>query len=563
MAPILIVLCILAFIFWFWGRTSKAKEAEMLGAAIIAGMLIAIDIMLILASFDIVPGFTKPFLIGWAVSIFFLIGFYQSGGPPIIYTLSLLCIIFGYLFTGPYSGYMKHYVNEIKAPLRIAYRTLAFSFHDLMLMLTNPQQYIYEQQQKAVKIEAEQTQPKGVEIKAIVLSPDQVPSYQKFYIQVRAENEGSMKAEDVSLNLTCIKDKCEGEYNYNLAELLPNEAIAQQFGPFLAKEEEPGKTAEVNITLRYNYFASSSLIVEIMNEEEIKRLMADPIKKYELFRNVVATGKASPAMLALSVGEQPLFNGTTQVLTASVVNKRIGEKEFVILTEGTRLNITLPSSIGQDISCSGRGFECDTKKTEKAEVVACNVVEELRIPPQEFNKQPVICQFTSSNIQPEQISRSDLITAELSRYTFEITQTKGPTIMMTAKCAKESKSCKELRCCGSLKCCEDKICRIDCEAENATTVTPELGAQNYCEWKKQSSNDTDKWCQEAEGNCKEGECSTTIVSESGQPLECRSDITGIIDEKEIKLDVNLCCFKDQDNQSCLEDFIRRGGYLPK
>lgn len=584
MAPILIVLCILAAIFWFFGRIARIKKVEVIGIALICGMMIALDIMIVLASFDVYPGFTKSFIIGWLVLIFFLVGFYQSGGPPIIYTFTLLCIIFGYLFTGPYSGYMKYYLEQVKAPLRIAYRLLSFSFHDITLMLTNPQQYIHEQQMRAIKTEAQQTQPKGVELASVTFSPSEVPTYEKFFVQIRAENLGNMKSENVTLNITCIKKKCDESYSYGPVRLDKLEAFIQQFGPFIAKEEKIGASVDLNITLRSLYYAKSSLIVEVMNEEEIKRIMLDPIKRYELFRVVVATGTPSPAMLALSVGEQPLFNDSTQVLTVSIINKRIGENEFIILPVGAKINITLPNSIGKGLNCSAIGMKCsDAEKKENKELVTCEVEKEIRIPPLEFNKQPIICEFISASITPEQISRSDVITAELSGYIFEIQDKKGPRIMLTSVCAKEGEKCEKLRCCGALQCCEDKICRIKCEKkdnetrrDNKTTeenvktneeesYTPKLGDENFCEWKKnQNREDPDKWCQKGEGNCKsDEECSPTIKSEKGADLECRSGISGKIkleeEEKDISLKINLCCFKDQDAQSCLEDYLRKGG----
>ncbi|MEM5835001.1 MAG: hypothetical protein QXJ20_01110 [Candidatus Aenigmatarchaeota archaeon] len=584
MAPILIVLCILAFIFWFLGRTTRFKEAEALGVSIICGIMIALDIMIVLASFDVYPGFNKPFLIGWLVSIFFLIGFYQSGGPPIIYTFTVLCIIFGYLFTGPYSGYMKHYLEQVKAPIRVVYRMFGLSFHDLSLMLTNPQQYIQEQQMKAVKTEAQQTQPKGVELSSVMFSPPEVPLYQKFFVEVRVENLGNMKAENITLNVTCIKKKCEESYNYTIDKLERLEGFVQRLGPFIAKEEKPGAQVDLNITLRSEYSAKSSLIVEVMNEEEIRRIMLDPIKRYELFRSVVATGTPSPAMLALSVGEQPLFNSSTQVLTVSVVNKRIGEYEYIILKKGSKINITLPNTIGSGLNCSAIGINCgNAEKKENKEVVSCEVEQEIRIPPMEFNKHPIVCEFTSSNITPEQIKRSDVITAELSGYIFEIQVKKGPTIMLTSVCAKEGEKCDKLRCCGVLQCCEDKVCRTKCEKreekkeeiskeektseEKPIEETLALGDEKYCEWKKSKyPENPDKWCIEGEGNCKEDECSTSIRHEgSGAELKCRSGIKGrvLIEgiEKEVELNINLCCFEDQDSQSCLENYIRKGGKI--
>ena len=582
MAPIVIAICVLAFVFWFLGRTSKSEELEEIGVAIIAGTMMALDIMIILASFDVQPGFNKSFLIGWFVLIFFIIGLYQSGGGyQSIYAISILCLIFGYLFTGPYSGYIKYYLEQVKAPFRIVFRLLSISFHDVMLMLTNPQQYIYEQQMKAVKTEAQQTQPKGVELSGIVFSPMEVPTYQKFYVQIRAENLGTMKADNVTINISCEKKKCEESYSYGPVALEPFGTILQQLGPFVAKEEKIGAEVTLKITLRSVYSAKSSLLVEVMNEEEIKRIMTDPIKRYELFKNVVATGVPSPAMLALSVGEQPLLNDSTQVLTIVIINKRIGDEEFIILPPGTKINITLPNTIGHNLNCSAVGMNCGiAEKRENKEFVSCEVERELKIPPMEFNKQPIVCSFISASITSEQIKRSDVITAELSGYIFEINVKKGPKVMLTSLCAKEGEKCEKLKCCGVLKCCEDKVCRMECKEESTKKEekTPEeekeetekpalsLGDENYCEWKKaQNPNEPDKWCQEAEGNCKQDECSTTIKSDGGAALECRSGIAGKVkigeEEKDVSLSISLCCFKYQDAQSCLEDYIRRGGRI--
>jgi len=560
MAPILIVLCILALVLWLFGRVPGFNKMKFIATSVICGILIALDTMIILASFDIYPGFNFIFICSWLLSIFFLTGFYISGGPSVIFSISIICIIFGYTFTGPYSGYVKHYIEEIKSPLRVALKTFSISFNDIILMLTNPQEYILKKQHEALNIEAKQTQPKGVEIKNILPSPDQVPYYQRFFVQVRIENEGSMKAENVSISLSCEPNKCEGNYSYVDISFMPNEAIVQQFGPFIAKEKNPGREAEVKVKLNYNYHASSSLIVEVMNEEEIKRMMTDPIKKYELFRNVVAVGKASPGMISLSVGEQPLFNGSTQILTASIINKRIGENEFVVLSEGTILKISLPKTIGSELSCMGENFECENStKDENVEIVTCKVKKEIRIGSRESSKYPVICQFISADIKPEQVSRSDVITASLSKYTVEVSVAKGPIIMLTATCAKEEESCEKLNCCGILQCCEDKKCRIDCKKVANETEEPKIGEENYCEWRKNKyPDDPIKWCQEGEGNCNRGECSITIVKEGTEErLECRTGVKGIIKEKEIVLDIGICCFENQEDQECLEAFCRR------
>lgn len=579
MMILIIILSVVSLIFWIISRTTKAKELENVAIAIICGLMIPLDVMIVLASFDIYPGFSAPFILGWLLSTFFLLGFYYYGGPQIIYSISILCIIFGYLFTGPYSGYIKHYFEQVKAPLKVGYRLFSISFNDMILMLTNPQEYIRQQQMKAIKTEAQYTQPKGVELSNIIFYPPEVPSYQKFYVDIRAENLGNMRAENITLIASCVKKKCEESYNYSINKLEKFEAFIQRVGPFIAKEEKIGERVDLNIILRSQYSAKSTLIVEVRNEEEIRRIITDPVKRYELFKNVVATGIPSPAMLALSVGEQPLLNSSTQVLTVSIVNKRIGEDEFIILPKGARINITLPNTIGSGLNCSAIGISCSIKeKRENKDFVSCEVEQEIRIPPMEFNKHPIVCEFISSNITPEQIKRSDAITAELSGYIFEIKVKKGPIIMQTSICAKEGERCEKLRCCGVLQCCEDKVCRAKCEKKEEnkektpsemtrTEEEPKLGDENYCEWKKNKyPENPDKWCMEGEGNCKKDECSSTIKREgSGAELECRSGISGKImvenNEKNINLKISLCCFKDQDSQSCLEDYLRKGGKI--
>jgi len=416
------------------GVEEAADILEKVGLGIIVGILIGFNILIILSSFEIL----EPN--AWAVGGFLLmllifLSLYKSGGAGSVYMLSVLVLLFGYVMTGPYSGYVKHTLGDVAEPLGIGWEALKGTLGDIKLMITDPMAYMQKQRQTTVRPEKPAiSYPKGVELKSLNVMPDAVPIGERFYIQVMAENEGDITATNVNITASC-KDRCE--LGDNAITMLPKESeqpktlkqyevILGRFGPFNAtgEEKDVGREAKVEINLSYEHASNSTLLVEVMSDNEVKRIMTDPIEREKLFKPVVATGKNAPAMLALSVGYQPLFAGEPQVLLVSVVNKRPDGN--VILPKGSTVEITLPGSIGSDLKCHGSEvFNC--KKT--GESATCTVKKERTIEPKEYY--PITCEFTANS--DVNISTTDIITGKLSKYVFETSKEKGATIMMSYK----------------------------------------------------------------------------------------------------------------------------------
>jgi len=417
-----------------------AKEAgwekiEKLITSIFVGLLIGCNILIILASFEKLEFGTWGIISFILLLLFFVFGVYRSGGAGSVYMLSILVLLFGYVMTGPYSGYVKHTLGDVAEPLGIGWEALKGTLGDIKLMITDPMAYMQKQRQTTVRPEKPTiSYPKGVELKSLNVMPDAVPIGERFYIQVMAENEGDITATNVNITASC-KDRCE--LGDDAITMLPKESeqpktlkqyevILGRFGPFNAtgEEKDVGREAEVEINLSYEHASNSTLLVEVMSDSEVKRIMTDPIAREKLFKPVVATGKNAPAMLALSVGYQPLFAGEPQVLLVSVVNKRPDGN--VILPKHSAVEITLPGSIGSDLKChSSEVFECE----ETGESATCTVKKERTIEPKEYY--PITCEFTANN--DVDISTTDIITGKLSKYVFETSKEKGATIMMSYK----------------------------------------------------------------------------------------------------------------------------------
>ena len=463
-----------------FGSEEAANFLEKIGLGIIVGFLIGFNMIILLSCFEILE------LSLWAIGsillmLFIFLGFYQSGGPEAVYMISIFVLIFGYMFTGPYSGYIKTTISGIAEPLGIGIDNLKVVGHDLGLILLNPQGYIDEQKYKNVQAETPASSPRGVEIMAINLMPDAVASNRTFNVQVRCQNKATdvttdfSIATDVKLAIGCANEFCcnretdpkDGSnicgedveaQTYKKDELKPYEAfVFQPANRFLAlgkKESDIGRTANLNITLTYDYKTSSSLLVEVMNENEIYDRLA---KGDDLFRGVVATGKPAPAMISLNVGDQPLFNNAEQTLIVSVVNKRVDAK--ILLKPESNITITISEDIGNSLNCpSGKEMVCNNEGLKST----CNIKKDIEVEPLKYRA--FICSFKSS--QPE-ISKTNLITAEIDKYTVEISEEKGPMIerggelattttttvpgaIITSKC----KECNDWHVCSKNECHE-------------------------------------------------------------------------------------------------------------
>lgn len=433
-------IAVLAALLYVIGIAIGDTTIERLGHGISAGALSAMMAEIIVLSLELSDaiGFGAFFLL--CLIFFFL---YRTGGPGVLYTAAMFVIMFGYLFTGPYSGYLKTYTEKVTEPMGIAVSQLGLVGNDLWLIATDPQGYIEKAEKTAVRSETPTiSYPMGVEFKNIEVMPRDVPANQSFYVRVYAMNEGKMTASVVvrascANKLCCMGSSCGVseetiQYYPSLTDpkiLQPREAINFRFeNPFKAvtyKKTDVGKEAQVNVSLHYAHSTSSRLTVKVMDNLEVQRIMTDPVAGETLFKPEVSVGKNAPGMLALTVGYQPLFENSPNVLIVSIVNKR--PKGDVIVDEKTTIDISVDPSIGNGLDCSANeDFYCSSNDGYN---VTCTVTRSGGIAPIGPGKyRPITCTFRAVEDVPTSVT--GLITARMSDYTFQLMEKKGAKITM-------------------------------------------------------------------------------------------------------------------------------------
>lgn len=430
-----------AIIKYVFKQEEAARYASKIAESFIVGLAIGFSTIIILASFEVYK-FSFWGIFGFLLITLILISLYKSGGPGVIYMAAIFVLIFGYLFTGPYSGYLKTYIGALRGPLDIAIYNARVAGHDLFLIITNPQEYLAEKQRTQVKLEESVSYPQGIEITSIIALPDSQISGGEFMIQALVENKGGLKAEDLKIKAKC-KSLCklpedeEVVLNYTKNKTEKYWSGYFSFGPFIAiasKKSDYGKKAEVEVKLSYLYSASSNLVVNVMKEEEINRLLMN----HELtFQTSTATSKVSPAVVAISVGRQPLYANRRTPLIISIVNKHLDGK--VKLKENlTKLEILIPKSIASGVECSSlekkKELKCGTTETENYTSISCNFTKNIEIMPLskasggEKNYRYYDCYFIPT-IKGDAPSRSDVITAKLTNFSIEVSEEGGAILI--------------------------------------------------------------------------------------------------------------------------------------
>ncbi len=436
---IAIGLWLIASVIYIVGVLLDKRQLQNIGTGGIAGVIIGLITLIMISIFELTWLGAVVFVISWVI----LIPLYRSSGMEILYMISIFAIVLGYLFAGPYSGYLKSYTAPLGAPIGMAIDQMWLMSTDLWLMATDPQAYVARQMMSNVRTEKATVDfPKGLEFKKITVLPDAIPSGQEFYLQVYAQNEGEMPAVNAMLSASCaskyccIGDACDTSeqttYYYPSKTSPPmrvnqHEVILQRLGPFTTKtykKNDIGKTADVNVTLHYAHSTSSSLMLTVMDDVEISRIMTDPVQGDELFKTIPAVGKNSPGMIAITVGYQPLFSGSNATLIVSVVNKR--PKGNVVLAKDAAMEIKLPAKLGSKLSCkAGGGVSC----SGNGQTETCTINTDMPpITPVEKYR-AFVCTFIAADNIDTKVT--DAITAKLSGYTFEQTEKVGPRMTIS------------------------------------------------------------------------------------------------------------------------------------
>ena len=427
--------------------------------SMVSGALIAQGITIFLFALIGQPGlyldtFYYYMLFAFLFIFFGIFQFYQTGGFPIVLKMSVIVLIFGWVALGPYKAMYEGAINQVRTPVLVAWRAGTNAVSDISLLVTNPTAWYAKQQTTNVRPERPMAIPRALEITSINLLPQAVPQGAEFAMFLVVKNDGDLPARSIKIedetgveNVKCNSyceftdgkkaqitslDKRNGE-----AYLMPGEAGRIEIRGLKAKYEQERRSESrlgvVYINLSYEYSTNSSLLVSVMSKNEFARRFAE---KEDVFRQVVAVGKVSPAQLSLNVGPQPLESGKRALLLVSVSNARDDGRIFLRQLKDAII-IRMQKVIGSGLECGAGGIPLDKPKevftgTKKINVDFDPSREEALVYVMQNNQE--IRQYALSSIfsilcsfQPVPDSslaatgvQTGLITAELPAYEFRI-----------------------------------------------------------------------------------------------------------------------------------------------
>lgn len=240
-----------------------------------------------------------------------------------------------------------------------------------------------------------------------------------FRVYVEIQNQGDMKARDVYVAAECVKRcKAIGEEDEFIEDLMPHAGDYVHLGPYLPDGEER-QYAKLKIKAAYLYSTNSSLLTEVVSEEEMERQF---LEGNEVFRGVAALGKPSPAMLSLNVGKQPLRAGTEAGVLVSVLNTRNNGQ--VVLDESTEIRLHIPSDLRSgpmDCSSNLESSPIECVQSEHSDAQVCHIKKKYApqiVKPMQANT--IFSFYCSFDVTTDvEKTKSRLITAELIDYRYE------------------------------------------------------------------------------------------------------------------------------------------------
>ena len=422
---------------------------------LVAGAMIAYTTIIFLVALGFDPAYLGLF---WFAFIWFILAwlvgawqFYQSGGFRVVLTVTIVIMLFGYVALGPYHYVWDQVKEQVKVPLKIAYRAIRDAFYNVWLLATDPTSWYARQQVVNVRPEKPISMPKGIEIVSFDALPSSVPAESEFAMTAIIRNDGDLDATVTEARVGCNK-WCEereaevrsqrmlfrkdGNINVPLTDTKSSPLFEKGMGDTITIRPlkaitESGRSAEVhlakvNFSIVYRTNTSSSLFVEVMNQNEIDRRFRE---SQDVYKNVVAVSKVSPAQLSLNVGPQPLTAGKkSNLLLVSVSNARPDGN--VILRIGDKIIINMPPEVGtfegDDTGAKCRGqVSCVFAGNQKIE---CTLTPEkdIEIRQYEFNSIfSFLCEFTTSPESAVGTSKTGLITASLPKYEFSLNMEKN------------------------------------------------------------------------------------------------------------------------------------------
>ncbi|MBI4162375.1 MAG: transglycosylase SLT domain-containing protein, partial [Candidatus Aenigmarchaeota archaeon] len=329
-------------------------------------------------------GLTWTYLIIWAALALFIGNFqiYQTGGNKSVMTLSIVILFFAYVALGPYSGYYQQAVDQVRPAAELAYNVVSNAVNDVYLLATNPTEWYSRQQRLNAVPEKPLSIAKGIEIIALDGLPQNVPAGLDFALASVIKNDGELEqAQHISVSFDCnaycdktfakvapsqappdsflaILPPSMREYNkptggefYLATRMSKGESDIFNIQPFIAKtlaqRRAETQFAKVNMTITYVYTASSSLLVTVIDQDILQQRFR---QGEDVFKQVAATAKVTPARLSLNVGPQPLIFKTPNpaiqdlnkvLLLVSISSAR--DDSSILLTENTRIILKIPT----------------------------------------------------------------------------------------------------------------------------------------------------------------------------------------------------------------------------
>ncbi len=408
---------------------------------IISGWIIGTSAIMLMMAIATPAAVNENFFITIVVWLFLAVfigafQIYQAGSFPPVFAISAVILLFFWLALGPYGNYYSMVIDQVKAPLVLAWRAIQNAFEDVWLLATNPTEWYARQQMRNVRSEKPLDYPKALEIVSFDTIPSQgIPASKlgmkmEFAATVTLQNKGRMAASDVSAQVQCNTFcNSSAEPVQAIGSMKPGEGNRIQFTKLSSWIPTPGREAEfhaakVSVNISYRYSTNASLAATVMNEEEIKKQFAEGS---DVFKPVQAIDMGTPATLSLNVGPQPLFRGKNSLLLVSVYTVR--DDGYVVLDRDTRIKLRLPSSVGSRLKCSACNTSAysitdkDNNPIESGEEALCSPPERVEIKPFEFSTTyAFLCNFEANSTV--QVSKTGVIRAEMPNYEFVVLKSK-------------------------------------------------------------------------------------------------------------------------------------------
>ncbi len=327
-------------------------------------------------------GLTWTFWIIWAVLALFIGNFqiFQTSGYKAVLQASVVILLFSYVALGPYSGYYQQALDQVRPAAELAYSVVSNAVNDVYLLATNPTEWYSRQQRLNAVPEKPLSIAKGIEVIALDGLPQNVPAGLDFALASVIKNDGELdEAQHISISFDCnaycdktfskvaptrsppssfldslppgMKSQYHNQGEFYLAtRMRKGETEIFNIQPFIAKtltqRRAETQFAKVNMTITYVYTASSSLLVTTIDQDTLQQRFR---QGEDVFKQVAATAKVTPARLSLNVGPQPLVFKTPDpsitdlnkvLLLVSISSAR--DDSTVLLTQNTKIILKVP-----------------------------------------------------------------------------------------------------------------------------------------------------------------------------------------------------------------------------